>query len=53
MEVARFSDEEMVQRFRNCACEILTDEKIDAAVEAIMNLENLDTLDSLMHNLSL
>ncbi|NLM15009.1 MAG: MmgE/PrpD family protein [Clostridiaceae bacterium] len=53
IESTRFSDEEMVQRFRNCAYEILVDEKIDRAVDAIMNLEKLNTLDDLMDNLSL
>lgn len=53
MESVRFTDEEMVQRFRSCACEILPDEKIDRALTAIINLEKLDTLDGLFGNLSL
>jgi len=51
-EGSRFSDEDMIARFRACTCEYLTDEQIDKAVEAIMNLENLETLDSLVSNLS-
>ena len=48
-----FSDDEMIERFRLSANEILTDQKIDKAVDAIMNLEKLDSLDTLFDNISL
>jgi 2-methylcitrate dehydratase PrpD len=53
VEGCRFTDDKMIDRFRVCAYEILTDEKIDKAIDAIMNLEALGDLDPLFDNVSL
>lgn len=48
-----FSDEDMIQRFRSCASSILTSDKIDRAVQAIMHLEELEDLSELFDNIRL
>ena len=53
VEGYKFTDDKMIDRFKVCAYEILTDKKIDTAVDAIMNLEALGGLDELFDNISL
>jgi 2-methylcitrate dehydratase PrpD len=53
VEGYKFTDEKMIDRFKVCAYEILTDEKVDRAVDAIMNVEALEDLDDLSDNISL
>jgi len=49
----RLTEDEMKERFRICASTILTEEKIENAIDVIMNLEQFDSLDSLIENVSL
>ncbi|MBQ6369028.1 MAG: MmgE/PrpD family protein [Parasporobacterium sp.] len=48
-----FSDEDMINRFREMGSEILTDEKLCRASDIIMNLEKQDSLDGLFANITL
>ena len=48
-----FTDEEMVQRFKEMGAAILTDDKLDAAADIIMHLEDYESLDVLFKNISL
>lgn len=50
---SRFTDERMISRFRLCAETILPDDKIDRAIDAIMRIDKLDSLDELFKNLCL
>jgi len=49
----KLTDDEMKERFRVCASAILTDEKIENAINIIMNLEQFDSLDKLVETVSL
>lgn len=48
-----FTEDEMIKRFKSMANTILTDEKIERATDAIMNLEKLENIDSLVENICL
>lgn len=45
-------DEELVGKFRHNASRVLTQQKIDRAVDAFLNLEKLDGISGVMENLS-
>jgi len=47
------TDEELKDRFRTCASVVLTESKIEKAIELIMNIEKLDSLDPLFENITL
>jgi 2-methylcitrate dehydratase PrpD len=49
----RLTDYDMKERFRTCAAVILPDQKIEKAIDLIMNIEKLDNLDELMSNITL
>ena len=48
-----FTDEEMVQRFKDMGATILTDDKLEKAADIIMHLEDYDSLAPLFENISL
>ena len=49
----RLSDEELNERFRNCATVILPGHKIDKALDIIWNLDQYETLEPLMEAITL
>ena len=53
VEGYRLSDDDLIDRFKVCAYEILTDEKVEKAIDAILNLEALEDLDDIFKNISL
>lgn len=48
-----FTDEEMIQRFKEMGATILPDDKLDKAADLIMHLEDLESLDELFAAISL
>ena len=48
-----FTEEEMIQRFKDLGATILTEDKLDKAADLIMHLEDLDDLDELFRTISL
>jgi len=52
-EIARMTDDELIQKFRNNACRILSQDKLDSVIKLVFELEELADVSELAECLSL